>query len=101
MAERTIVVSSLSKSHALPAFRLGWVVGPQDLIRHLANLLLCMTYGSLAFIQDGALAALREVLPEAAALREDYRRRGALLYGLLWAVPGCRAITPGGGIFRL
>src|SRR5947208_7484910 len=28
MAVRTVVVSSLSKSHALPAFRLGWVVGP-------------------------------------------------------------------------
>ena len=32
MAERTVVVSSLSKSHALPAFRLGWVVGPPELI---------------------------------------------------------------------
>jgi len=101
MAERTIVVSSLSKSHALPAFRLGWVVGPQDLIRHLANLLLCMTYGSPAFIQDGALAALREDLPEVAALREDYRRRGALMSELLSAAPGCRAIPPEGGMFVL
>ena len=58
MAERTVVVSSLSKSHAIPAFRLGWVVGPPALIRHLSNLLLSMTYGSPAFIQDGALAAL-------------------------------------------
>src|SRR5438067_132723 len=72
MAERTVVVSSLSKSHALPAFRLGWMVGPPELIRHVSNLLLCMTYGSPAFIQDGALAALRDDLPEVAALREDY-----------------------------
>jgi arginine:pyruvate transaminase len=42
MAERTVVVSSLSKSHALPGFRLGWSVGPPELIRHLANLLLCL-----------------------------------------------------------
>jgi arginine:pyruvate transaminase len=101
MAERTVVVSSLSKSHALPAFRLGWMVGPPELIRHVSNLLLCMTYGSPAFIQDGALAALQEDLPEVAALREDYRARAALMSELLAAAPGCRAIPPEGGMFVL
>ena len=101
MAERTVVVSSLSKSHALPAFRLGWIVGPPELIRHVSNLLLCMTYGSPAFIQDGALAALREDLPEVAALREDYRARAALMSELLAKAPGCRAIPPEGGMFVL
>jgi arginine:pyruvate transaminase len=101
MAERTVVVSSLSKSHALPAFRLGWIVGPPELIRHVSNLLLCMTYGSPAFIQDGALAALREDLPEVAALREDYRTRAALMSDLLAKAPGCRAIPPEGGMFVL
>jgi arginine:pyruvate transaminase len=101
MAERTVVVSSLSKSHALPAFRLGWMVGPAELIRHVSNLLLCMTYGSPAFIQDGALAALREDLPEVAALREDYRKRAALMSELLAKAAGCRAIPPEGGMFVL
>ena len=101
MAERTVVVSSLSKSHALPAFRLGWMVGPPELIRHVSNLLLCMTYGSPAFIQDGALAALRQDLPEVAALREDYRARAALMSELLADAPGCRTIPPEGGMFVL
>jgi arginine:pyruvate transaminase len=101
MAERTVVVSSLSKSHALPAFRLGWMVGPPELIRHVSNLLLCMTYGSPAFIQDGALAALRDDLPEVAALREDYRTRAALMSELLAGALGCRAIPPEGGMFVL
>jgi arginine:pyruvate transaminase len=101
MAERTVVVSSLSKSHALPAFRLGWVVGPPELIRHLANLLLCLTYGSPAFIQYGALAALRDELSEVAALREDYRRRAALMTELLGHALGCRVIPPEGGMFVL
>jgi arginine:pyruvate transaminase len=101
MAERTVVVSSLSKSHALPAFRLGWVVGPPELIRHLANLLLCLTYGSPAFIQYGALAASRHELPEVVALREDYRSRAALMSELLADAPGCRLIPPEGGMFVL
>jgi arginine:pyruvate transaminase len=101
MAERTVVVSSLSKSHAIPAFRFGWVVGPPALSRHLFNLLLSMTYGSPAFIQDGALAALSRELPEVAALREEYRGRAALMSALLREAPYCRVIPPEGGMFVL
>jgi arginine:pyruvate transaminase len=101
MAERTVVVSSLSKSHAIPGFRFGWVVGPPELGRHLFNLLLSMLYGGPPFIQEGALAALRQDLPEAAALREDYRRRAALLAGILAGAPRCRVTPPEGGMFVL
>ncbi|HUC10617.1 MAG TPA: pyridoxal phosphate-dependent aminotransferase [Stellaceae bacterium] len=101
MAERTIVVSSLSKSHAMPGFRLGWIIGPPALGRHLFALLLSMTYGSPPFIQLGALAALGGELPEVAALRADYRRRAALMSGILAAAPNCRPIPPEGGMFVL
>jgi len=101
MAQRTVVVSSLSKSHAVPAFRLGWIVGPPALTAHLSNLLLCMTYGSPAFIQAAALAAFEEELPEVAALREDYRRRAAIFCRLLDEAPDCRVVRPEGGMFVL
>jgi len=101
MADRAVIISSLSKSHAVPAFRLGWVIGPPALIQHVSNLLLSVTYGSPAFIQDGALAALSADLPEVAALHEDYRRRAALLCGLLGDAPNCRVISPEGGMFVL
>jgi arginine:pyruvate transaminase len=101
MAERTIVVCSLSKSHAVPAFRFGWIVGPPPLMQHLFNLLLCMTYGGPAFIQEGALAALKQELPEVAALREDYRRRAEMMSGLLREAPRCRVTPPEGGMFVL
>lgn len=101
MAERTVVVSSLSKSHAVPGFRLGWVIGPPSLTRHLFNLLLSMTYGGPAFIQDGALAALTHDLPEVAALRDDYAKRAALMSGLLQQAPRCRVVSPEGGMFVL
>jgi arginine:pyruvate transaminase len=100
-AERTVVVSSLSKSHAMAGFRFGWIVGPPALSRHLFNLLLAMLYGGPPFIQDGALAALTDELPEAAALQKAYRTRAALLSRLLAAAPGCRTIPPEGGMFVL
>ena len=101
MAERTIVVSSLSKSHSMPGFRLGWIIGPPALGRHLFVLLLSMTYGTPPFIQEGALAALSAELPEVAALRDDYRRRAGLMSGILAAAPNCRPIPPEGGMFVL
>jgi len=101
MAERTIVVSSLSKSHAMAGFRFGWVVGPPALSRHLFNLLLCMYFGGPAFIQDGALAALGRELPEVSALREAYRHRGLRLSHLLAEAPNCRVFPPEGGMFVL
>ena len=101
MAERTVVVSSLSKSHAIPGFRLGWIIGPEALCRHLFNLLLCMLYGGPPFIQDGALAALARELPEVAAMREEYRSRAVLLSGILGDAPNCRVTSPEGGMFVL
>ena len=101
MVERTVVVSSLSKSHAVPAFRFGWVIGPPELVQHLFNLLLCMTYGGPAFIQEGALTAFREELAEVAALREDYRRRAVLMSRILAEAPNCRVTPPEGGMFVL
>ena len=101
MAERTVVVSSLSKSHAVPAFRFGWIVGPPALMQHLFNLLLSMTYGGPAFIQEGALTAFRQELPEVAALREDYRRRAEVMSVILSEAPHCRVTPPEGGMFVL
>lgn len=99
MAVRTVVVSSLSKSHAMPGYRMGWIVGPPELARHLFNLLLCMLYGAPPFLQDGALAAFRGNLPEVAAMREDYRRRATLMTGLLAEAPNCKVTPPEGGMF--
>jgi arginine:pyruvate transaminase len=101
MAERTIVASSLSKSHAMAGFRFGWVIGPPALSRHLFDFLLCMYFGGPAFIQDGALAALITELPEVGAQREAYRHRALLLSGILADAPHCRALPPEGGMFVL
>ena len=99
--ERRVVVSSLSKSHAAPGFRLGWAVAPEPLVGHLFNLLLCMQYGGPPFVQAGAAAALAEDLPEVAALAADYRRRAARMVQSLAAAPGCRAHPPEGGMFLM
>jgi arginine:pyruvate transaminase len=101
MAERAVVVSSLSKSHAMPGFRFGWAIGPPALSRHLFDLLIAMIYGSPAFIQDGVMPALESELPQVAAMRETYRNRAALLSEILASAANCRVNRPEGGMFVL
>jgi arginine:pyruvate transaminase len=60
-----------------------------------------MTYGSAAFIQDGALAALSATCPRPPRCARIIRRRAGLLSALLREAPGCRVIPPEGGMFVL
>ncbi|MDG2341167.1 MAG: aminotransferase class I/II-fold pyridoxal phosphate-dependent enzyme [Paracoccaceae bacterium] len=58
MAERTLVVGSMSKSHAMTGSRIGWVIGPENIISNLQNLSTHTTYGVAGFVQYAALTAL-------------------------------------------
>jgi arginine:pyruvate transaminase len=60
MAKRTLVVGSMSKSHAMTGSRIGWICAPSDIIEHLINLATHTTYGVPGYIQDGAEFALGE-----------------------------------------
>jgi arginine:pyruvate transaminase len=99
MAERTATLNSLSKSHAMTGWRVGWVVAPPSLAAHLENLALCMLYGSPDFVQDAAVVALESDLPELDAMREAYRQRRDLVCEHLADCPGVRALKPDGGMF--
>jgi len=101
MAERTVVVDSLSKSHAMTGWRLGWTISPGDLPGHLSNLALCMLYGCPPFIQDAAMTALSREFDEIAVMRAAFRERRDLLVERINAMPriGCR--KPEGSMFLM
>lgn len=99
MAERTATIDSLSKSHAMSGWRVGWVIGPKTLIDHLEHLSLCMLFGIPDFVQNAAQVALDGNLPEVAMMREEYRQRRDLVCASLNACPGLRAVRPDGGMF--
>ncbi|MFI0474227.1 pyridoxal phosphate-dependent aminotransferase [Halomonas sp. HMF6819] len=101
MASRCVVVSSLSKSHAMTGWRLGWVVGPEALIQHLSNLALCMLYGCPDFIQDAAHAALTAPPPGLDAMRDAYRARRDAVCQALEESSAVAAIRPPAGMFLM
>jgi len=78
MAERTIVVGSMSKSHAMTGSRIGWIVAPEAVVERLIDLSTVTTYGVPGFIQDAALFALRAGAEAEAAVAAPFRRRHAI-----------------------
>jgi len=101
LAERTAVVSSLSKSHAMSGWRIGWAVAPGELAGHLVNLAQCMLYGSPPFIQDAALAALEGDIPEIASTADHYRERAERVHRTLAEASPLRVHPPEAGVFVL
>ena len=51
MAERTLVINSMSKSHGMTGWRIGWLTGPESMITLLVSLNLVTTYGLNDFIR--------------------------------------------------
>ena len=101
MAERTVTIDSLSKSHAMTGWRLGWAIGPEALMHHLGDLALCMLYGSPGFIQDAAIVALEEDHEALEKMRLAYRRRRDLLHRQLAQVPNLAVDRPEAGMFLM
>ena len=97
--DRTVVVSSVSKSHAMPGFRCGWAVGSQEFSRRLLPLSETMLFGSQPFLEDATAFALDNDFPECRAMREAYFRRARLVVAALSNAPGVRAPMPEAGMF--
>ena len=90
MAERTLVIGSMSKSHAMTGSRCGWVVGPAQMITHLINLATHTTYGVPGYIQDAAVFALAQGPDFEAEIAAPFRRRRAIAQDVL---AGQNAVT--------
>lgn len=99
MAERTATINSLSKSHAMTGWRLGWVVGPQELMPHIENLGLSMLYGCPEFIQKAACIALESDLTETLVMRQQYQQRSFTVVQALSDATGIQLFKPKAGMF--
>jgi arginine:pyruvate transaminase len=101
LAERTVVISSLSKSHAMTGWRIGWVIAPPPLIQYMGDLQAAMHFGLPPFVQDAALYALENELAEVEAMRNAYRRRRDRVCALLRDAGALKCLAPEGGIYVL
>jgi arginine:pyruvate transaminase len=101
LAERVVVASSVSKSHAAPGFRSGWCVGPAEFCARLLPLSETMLFGNQPFIADMTAEAVSRPSPVAAGMVERFQRRAGLIHARLHGVAGLAVHRPEAGMFAL
>ncbi|HBN32612.1 MAG TPA: aspartate aminotransferase [Rhodobacteraceae bacterium] len=101
MADRTLVIGSMSKSHAMTGSRVGWVVGPPDVVARLVDLSTNTTYGVPGFIQAAALFALSQGDPLEEDVASPFRRRRLLAQEVLKGANAVRLVPSGGAMYLM
>ncbi len=99
MGECTLVIGSLSKSHAMTGSRIGWVVGPEDAIQRMGDLMTNTTYGVPGFVQEAACFALTQDAAFEARIAEPFRRRRDLVLAQVARQNVVRAIPADGAMY--
>jgi arginine:pyruvate transaminase len=99
MTERTLVVGSLSKSHAMTGSRLGWLLGPKEIIAKAIDLATNMTYGVPGFIQHAGIFALEQGKEFEEKISRPFNRRQKLALDILKDFPNLNHIPPQGGMY--
>ncbi len=97
--ERTIVTTSLSKSHAMPGFRTGWMVASAETVEALLPLAESMLFGTQPFLQDGAATALRDDMSITREMRSTFRRRAEIMCRAIDGAGAIRSPMPEAGMF--
>lgn len=101
MADRTLVVGSMSKSHAMTGSRVGWVCGPADVVEALTNLATHTTYGVPGYIQDAAEFALGQGPQVEAHVAAPFKRRRAITLDALAGQNVVRAVPVQGAMYAM
>jgi len=99
LADTCVVVNGVAKTYAMTGWRVGWMLGPSDVIAAAANLHSHATSNVCNVAQRAALAAVSGPLDAVAAMREVYDRRRRTIVSLLDDIPGVRCLAPEGAFY--
>ncbi len=99
MADTCVVVNGVAKTYAMTGWRVGWVVGPKDVIAAAANLQSHATSNVANVSQRAALAALTGDLSAVHEMRSVYDLRRRRILGLLRDIPGITCEEPEGAFY--
>lgn len=99
LADRCIVVNGVAKTYAMTGWRVGWLIGPNDVVKAATNLQSHATSNVANVSQIAALAAVSGDLSAVAEMKVAFDRRRQLITGLLDAIPGVTCPLPEGAFY--
>ncbi|NYI05886.1 pyridoxal phosphate-dependent aminotransferase [Allostreptomyces psammosilenae] len=99
LADRCVVVNGVAKTYAMTGWRVGWLIGPKDVVKAAANLQSHATSNVSNVAQAAALAAVSGDLAAVAEMRTAFDRRRRTIVRMLNEIPGVECPEPEGAFY--
>ena len=99
LASQCIIVNGVAKTYAMTGWRVGWMIGPSDVIKASINYQSHSTSNVTNVAQLAALEAVSGDLSAVAMMRDAFARRAVTMHRMLNEIPGVNAIVPQGAFY--
>ena len=99
LGDRWVLVNGVAKSYAMTGWRLGWLIGPPDVVEAAGRLQSHLTSNVSNISQRAAIAALTGPQDVVDTMREAFDRRRQTMAALLGAIDGVRCLEPLGAFY--
>ena len=99
LAEQCIIVNGVAKTYAMTGWRVGWMIGPDDVIKASTNFQSHATSTGANVSQRAALAAVSGSLDDVVAMRNAFARRAQTMWTMLNAIDGVTCLEPQGAFY--
>ncbi len=99
LADRCVVLNGVAKTYAMTGWRVGWMIGPHDVIKAATNLQSHATSNVANVSQRAALAAVTGGLDDVVMMRAAFEERAGVIDGMLNEIDGVESMTPEGAFY--
>jgi aspartate aminotransferase len=99
LGDRWVVVNGVAKTYAMTGWRVGWMIGPADVVKAATNLQSHATSNVSNVAQRAALAAVSGDLAAVAEMRDAFDRRRQTMVKRLNEIPGVSCVEPEGAFY--
>ena len=100
VADQCVIVNGVAKTYAMTGWRVGWMIGPDDVVKAAVNFQSHSTSNVANVAQAAALAAVTGDLSAVAMMREAFDRRAKTMHAMLMEIDGVTCLEPQGAFDR-
>ncbi len=97
--DRVIIINGFSKAYAMTGWRIGYTASNKEIANACDKMQGQITSGTCSITQKAGVAASEGGLESVLKMREQFRKRRDLVYGLLKEIPGVKVNLPGGAFY--
>lgn len=99
LANQCLIVNGVAKTYAMTGWRVGWMIGPADVMKASINFQSHATSNVNNVAQAAALAAVAGDLSAVSMMRDAFERRGRTMHRMLNDIPGITCLEPEGAFY--